>query len=485
MGAYEAYRIHYVNTALGTGSDDGSSWANAYRTYEAAGSFRSPLSRALVAASSGDEIWVAQGTYYPTSGTDRFVYIELKNGVKVYGGFSGIESSLSQRNIRSYPTILSGNIGDKAIRTDNSQQIVIAPTGASARLDGFIITDADGWSDGSGIFLSENANCSIANCIITNNSSTGNSGGGVYSMNNASKFINCVITGNSTALYGGGFYFNYTLAGEFAIDFENCVIAGNYVTDNPSSRGGGISTYVNNASTKLTLNLKNCTIVRNRSNGVGGGLALFQFSSLGVFANLYNTILWDNEAFSNGSEAYGYSNTTLNFGYSNIRGGWNGARVVATGSSYNFGGNIGSDNVADDPMFAISLEGTWTAAGTFNTVSGMTQLTVAANTFTAGELAGAYVCLDKDNTYRYYYILGNTANLINVVGNCAADAQISDTYRIVGASLKSKSRCIDAADGSIATSADLYGRSRYNNNDIPDTGSGSVSYADMGAVENR
>ena len=82
--------VRYVDANIFTGSNDGTSWANAY--FGPAG-----LQSALAASSSGDQIWCAEGTYSPTNGTSRTVSIVLKNGVEVYGGFNGTESSLAQR----------------------------------------------------------------------------------------------------------------------------------------------------------------------------------------------------------------------------------------------------------------------------------------------------------------------------------------------------------------------------------------------------
>ena len=80
--------VKYV-AADGTG--DGSSWASA----------TSDLQGAIDAASSGDQIWVKAGTYHPTklikSNKATSKAFILKDGVSLYGGFAGTETSLEER----------------------------------------------------------------------------------------------------------------------------------------------------------------------------------------------------------------------------------------------------------------------------------------------------------------------------------------------------------------------------------------------------
>jgi hypothetical protein len=92
--------VRYVD-ASATGSNDGSSWANAYTN----------LSLALAFSSFGTQLWIAEGTYLPTAGTDRSQSFTLRDGVSLYGGFplGGGDGTFAARipagsNVRLSPT---------------------------------------------------------------------------------------------------------------------------------------------------------------------------------------------------------------------------------------------------------------------------------------------------------------------------------------------------------------------------------------------
>lgn len=132
-----AFFVH----AGASGADDGSSWRDAFRS----------LQDALAAARSGEEIWVAGGTYTPDVGTGvergnvnaRF---ELAPGVRLYGGFGGSETARSQRNWRRHRTVLSGDLHDddpvdaRGVHGANSA-VVVSSRGSTSEtvLDGFTI----------------------------------------------------------------------------------------------------------------------------------------------------------------------------------------------------------------------------------------------------------------------------------------------------------------------------------------------------------
>ena len=79
--------VHYVD-ADATGDNNGMSWADAFLD----------LQTALAAATSGDEFWVAESTYLPTTTTDREATIQLISGVAIYGGFDGTETTRDERD---------------------------------------------------------------------------------------------------------------------------------------------------------------------------------------------------------------------------------------------------------------------------------------------------------------------------------------------------------------------------------------------------
>ncbi len=115
LPGYLMATTYYVDIDKADDTGDGLSWATAKKY----------LQSAYAMASSGDEIWVADGVYYPDEGTgvtnnDQAAKFDLKDGVKLYGGFVGTESRPMQRDWATNLTILSGDIEQDDTNTDGN-----------------------------------------------------------------------------------------------------------------------------------------------------------------------------------------------------------------------------------------------------------------------------------------------------------------------------------------------------------------------------
>ncbi len=180
------------------GADNGSTWVDAY----------TDLQDALVAAAPGDQIWVAEGVYKPTTGANRAATFALADDVAIYGGFAGNEAYLHERDWHAQPTVLSGDIGTVGNDADNVYHVVTAQgVGSTALLDGFVITggratgeDTAGW--GGGIYIGSASPTLRALALLGN---TADQGGGMYSTGSSPVLANAVLSGNA-ATTGGGLY---------------------------------------------------------------------------------------------------------------------------------------------------------------------------------------------------------------------------------------------------------------------------------------
>lgn len=182
--------IRYVST---TGSGDGSSWSNA----------SSDLQAMIDASSAGDEIWVAKGTYHPTklikTSKKRSYAFILKEGVSLYGGFAGNETTRDARTAakvigncyRANETILSADDDEPDIWTrvegagskvreewqitgnkGNYNHVLYSATPFAERttIDGFTLkgANADIWNvKACGGALYASGNIALLNCNIT------------------------------------------------------------------------------------------------------------------------------------------------------------------------------------------------------------------------------------------------------------------------------------------------------------------------------
>ncbi|NTU56288.1 MAG: hypothetical protein HGA79_08570, partial [Anaerolineales bacterium] len=232
--------IIYVDADSTAVSPTGCSWAFAYTTLQDA--LNDP---ALV---SEDQIWVAEGTYYPDEGTGqtnngRNSTFRLLDGISIYGGFNGNEALLEDRdeNPSTNGTVLSGDIGTLGVYSDNAYHVVTATTIVRPTvLDGFTITKgyATGVETFGGGFFMVNSSPTLANLLIIDNHSPVGSGGGIFLSTDPGHTASSPLLTNVT--------FNLNIA----------------------EKGGGLlSQNSNPVLTNVTFNNNQAT------NGAGGGMS--------------------------------------------------------------------------------------------------------------------------------------------------------------------------------------------------------------------
>jgi hypothetical protein len=232
------------------------------------------LQYALTNASHGTEIWVASGIY-KNSG-DRESFIPLKNGVAIYGGFDGKETSRDQRNPdpATNGTVLSGDLGTPVDDSENSFHVVKASgTDSSAVLDGFTITggNADcklscyGYDpnidSGGGMYIDASFP-TLSNLIISGNRAS-NNGGGMYNNLSSPTLHNVTFIDNKAGMSGGGMY-NTLSYGNLSTSHLDKVT---FINNTAGKSGGGMyNAYHSNPY------LVNVTFSGNTADGEGAGM---------------------------------------------------------------------------------------------------------------------------------------------------------------------------------------------------------------------
>jgi len=273
--------IHVDDSA--TGTNDGSSWENAYLE----------LQQALHTSWSGQEIHVAAGTYYPDfdPATGSYLNSRLSTftpnpGVKVLGGFPDGGGNSASRNPRLNLSVLDGDI-DVDVDHDSDHIMTLEDLGSSTVIDGFLIRNGNNRTTnsgevpyGAGMWIMGGSPI-LRNLTFQGNQARG--GGAVFIENEAAPVIaNCVFISNH-ALHEGGGAIRISSSSPHLI---NCRFTGN-----SSLVGNGGALYMEGQPSGSGLQISHCTFTLNSALASGG--AIYTYSSP---VDIANSLFWDNSA---------------------------------------------------------------------------------------------------------------------------------------------------------------------------------------------
>ena len=265
------------------GTGGGTSWLDA----------TGDLAGVLYTATAGTQIWVAEGVYYPTSCNlcdfaQRDISFQINDGVELYGGFAGTESTLEERQWQLNPSTLSGDIDqDNSLENNSFSVIYTKNAGSTTVVDGFTIqygnanntntdsgtryTSGGGWfNDGASAGIISNP--TIRNCVFSDNYAS-SFGAGMYNDGSfegeASPFyFRCRFSSNESVSGGGGVFNNGIFNGKANASFSNCDFSNNIVTNgdgaamyNSGGNGGDASPV-----------FSHCDFTANFATMKGGGL---------------------------------------------------------------------------------------------------------------------------------------------------------------------------------------------------------------------
>lgn len=299
------------------------------------------MDRAISLASSGDSVWAKK-----TAGGSPYGPLDLKNGVKIIGGFAGTETLASQSNPTTNVTTIDGGDVEQCVFSDAN--------GTSTILRGFRLSncsngDSSDW-DGGGALVLSNSDAVFANCIFEENTSVRFGAAVAIKGTGSPKFFNCIFRNNGSGtsgsaededvepMAGGAVYLH-----SGSPSFTNCLFYGN-------KAGEGAVIAIANGTATFT----NCTVADNYCKyAYGGGL-----NDAGGRATLRNCILWGNTAIKGGNQIFNYASKNSLTTYTNVQGGYTGTGninsdpvfVNASAGDYSLQSSTPCDNVGNGTM---------------------------------------------------------------------------------------------------------------------------------------
>jgi hypothetical protein len=219
------------------------------------------IQAAVNAASNGDTVMIADGTYTGPGNVDIDFGGKNITVTSQHGAASTIidcqgSSSANHRGFYLHSGETAAVISGLTVENGYEKAVTVLA--------------------GGGGILNNGSGLTIQDCIIKGNSVTGLTsdygfGGGIYAVNGNGpvEIVNCIITGN-TSSYGGGI-FDFSSNSNGSISLSNCVISNNIAS---VACGGvySISESQSSGGTTSPITLTQCSATGNLAISGGGGI---------------------------------------------------------------------------------------------------------------------------------------------------------------------------------------------------------------------
>ena len=343
------------------------------------------IQEAVLAASAGDTIRIAPGTYF--------------------------ENVLIDKDLN-----LIGTGGDSLSIVDgaSSGSVVVVAANVVATLDGLTLTQGSAAS-GGGLFVSAGADVTLANSTVSGNTAA-SSGGGVSVVGGALTAMNSRVTGNMVTVYsrtprGGGVYCR-----NGSVALTDSAVS----TNNSQAAGGGIGLFAGEGESS-SVQLVRSDVLDNTSGTQGGGIACEANAGLSpgcAVLSLDGSMVGRNSSnrFDGGgisSESFGgrahssvtLTNSTVCENTVNGRGGGIASFVYNTNATLTLTGCTIRDNVAGGSGggVAAGIRGKYSRLQAIN----MIECTISGNSAFAG--GGIRVASVGPAQISHTTVSGNTA----------------------------------------------------------------------------